>query len=66
MNKKIWIGIVVVVVAVLLWWMFAGNQATAPTETTGGETTYSQELDGLNEVDLNAEFQATDADLQTL
>ncbi len=66
MSKKIWIGIIVVVIALLLWWIFASNQATAPTETTGGETTYSQELDGLNEVDLNAEFQAADADLNTL
>ncbi len=68
MNKKIIIGVVVVAVVVLAWWMFASKPATAPVDQneTTSDTSYNEELDGLNQADLNAEFQVTDSQVNKL
>jgi hypothetical protein len=68
MNKKLLIGVIVVVVILLGWWMF-GSRGQAPvTQTTDNATadTYTQELDGLNSVDINSELQGVDADINQL
>jgi len=64
MNKKILISVVVLLVVVLAWWMSA-KKAPAPEAMVSGET-INQELDSLNAVDLGAEFQITDSDLESL
>lgn len=71
-NKKtVWITVIagVVVLGALIWWM---NQARAPEEvvvspTPDAETaTINQDIDSIEVGDLNAEFDAIDADLQGL
>lgn len=67
MNKNVIIGIVVLVVAVLAWWLFASKPATAPTtETLPAAGEFTQELSGLDQVDLEADLQSLDADLKAL
>ena len=69
MNKKVVIGIVVVVMVVLVWWMLAAKKAAAPTgevAVTETPTEYDQALSGLDEANIDAEFQGIDADLQKL
>lgn len=71
MNKKWMIGIVVVVIVVLAWWMMRAEKAAAPTDDmadSGGvtATVYDQQLSGLDEVDMQAEFQGVDSDLNKL
>jgi hypothetical protein len=70
MNKKTWIAVIIVALVVLVWWMVSADRAAAPADdlsvVAGGEAGYSQELDGLQESDLNAEFQASDKNLEQL
>ena len=66
-NKKtIWIVIGVIVVALILWWMFASDKADAPASDSTADSDFSAELSGLNDADLNAEFQDVDKDLEQL
>lgn len=64
MNKKALIGVLVVVVIVLAWWMNSSKTVTAPESATTNE--FSQELSGLDSVNLEADLKAMDADLNTL
>ncbi len=78
MDKKIptWILVVVLVVAaaLLVWWILMQKQEAASIANRSSENVssnvpqneYAQELDGLNEAEVSAEFQQVDADLQTL
>jgi hypothetical protein len=64
MNKKVVIGAAVVIVVLLALWMNASKKVVAPEVTTTDE--FSQELSGLDSVNLEADLKAMDADLNTL
>ncbi len=70
MNKKVVISVIVVIVVGLLVWFVSGSRkdsaSSVDTSTTGGDNAYTQELDGLNQADVQAEFKGIDADLQQL
>lgn len=63
MNKKVILGIVVLIVAVFAWWSSDSVPVSAPTDA-GGE--FATELTGLDQVDLEADLNALDADLNAL
>jgi hypothetical protein len=65
-NKKIWIIVVLVIVAILAWWMLSSKQATAPVSDTVAETDVNAELSGLSEVNLDAELEGINADINQL
>lgn len=64
MNKKVLISIIILAIAVLLWWVFASKPAMAPTDSA--TTEFSQDLSGLDSVDLNTDLQSLDADINAL
>lgn len=66
MNKKVIISVVILVVAVLAWWLFASKPVSAPVDTMPAVGEFSQDLSGLDQVDLEADLQSLDADLKAL
>ncbi len=66
MNKKVILGIVVLIVAVFAWWSSDSMPVSAPTDATLAEGEFSSELSGLDQVDLEADLNALDADLNAL
>ena len=70
--KLIWIIIIVVVVVLLAWWMFGGSNDTEILENVGDEiqdeeaASIAADLEGLDELDLEAEFADIEADLDQL
>ena len=72
-KKWMWVAAVVVVLAVLGWWMWQKPASVTAPETAGPalspeDTTVAieQELDATDLGDIDAELQATEADLQSL
>lgn len=65
MNKKVLVGLVVLIVVVLAWWMLASRQVSAPADS-GAPEQISADLSGLDTLDLEADLQALDADLDQL
>ena len=73
-NKKIWVIVGIIVIVALAWWMLSKQQVGAPTvsDTTasdqdaGGTANISGELNGLQDADLNAEFQDVNSDTSQL
>ena len=70
-KKTVWFTVVagVLVLGALVWWLrgtqFSQQAVSSPTPDS--ETiTINQDVDGISVGDLNAEFQAIDADLQGL
>jgi hypothetical protein len=61
MNKKLVIGILIIFALIVVMRMFNATPAAAPTEETGASL--SQELAGLDSVELDAELKTMDADL---
>ena len=67
-NKKtLWIVIAVVIIVLLAWWALSSKKAIAPVnENTATTADIHSQLSGLNDTDLNAEFQSVDADSAAL
>ena len=73
-SSKTWLWVALVVVVVVAGWLWLSRQATAPTLEVSGpplsesDTTSAieQELNATDFGDLEAELQATDADLNSL
>ena len=69
MNKKIIIAVIVLAIAVGAWWMFskrAATDTTAETPATSDSTQLTGELDGLNQLDIDAELGDIDTSLKQL
>jgi hypothetical protein len=64
MNKKIILGILIVLALILIVRMFNAQPVAAPTADTNASL--SQELSGLDSVDLDTELKAMDTDLGAL
>lgn len=76
-RKKFWMVVVIIAVVLVGWWMLS-RPAAAPQNPAGSETQTSnlpagdsvvevnQILDSVDTGDLDAEFQAIDADLNNL
>ena len=68
-KKWMWLAAVaIVVLAVLGWWMWQRPQQVTAPETSEQDTTVAieQELQATDLGDLEAELQATEADLNSL
>jgi type II secretory pathway component PulM len=63
MNKKTLIAVVVIVVLLLAYWLMQKPVAVAPT---AAENELSSEVTGLGEVNLDADLQAIDSEIQKL
>ncbi|MDP3727613.1 MAG: hypothetical protein Q8R35_03165 [bacterium] len=70
MNKKLLIAIIVIVLAAAALWWWQSNAPATPSagETVGSDDTaaISQELETVDLGDVDKEFQAIDADLDSL
>lgn len=67
--KKMVILIVIVAVIALAWWVLSGSKTETSTtgEAMNGQTTTSNDdLEGLGEADLDAEFKVIDEDASKL
>lgn len=69
----VWVIVVVIVILLLVWWIFGGGSApttpddTAEVQIQDTETAnIASDLDGLDTMDLEAEFSDIEADLQAL
>jgi len=65
MNKKVITGIVIVLVILAAWWVNSAKKVEAPGDDVVTNE-YTQELDGLNAVDLEVDLQAIDVNLEKL
>lgn len=66
MNKKLIISIIVVVLAVVAWWVVSQQQASAPVAPVAENDDFSTQLSGLDSVDLQADLNSIDADINQL
>lgn len=74
-NKNVlWIILGVVALGLLIWWMMTPkaevspviNDTTASTQDSSGTADISAQLNGLNDADLNAEFNDVTQDVSKL
>jgi hypothetical protein len=65
--KKTLIIIILIVLALLVWWIAGSDRATAPVDENGDiSDTYDEELEGLDTLDLEAEFDEIDVEMEAL
>lgn len=66
MNKKLIIAVVVILVAVVVFMKMGDKKVAVPDVAEQTPDSLSQELDGLSDVNLNAELDSIDANVGKL